>query len=88
MDDMRRAAEDVLIEAGALTKCDVHGDVYDCDSDRLASAYPIANSKISSGQIVLPSGWTRKDFTDVVKSVYEDNSNIDYCPSCDKNDRS
>jgi hypothetical protein len=84
-DYTRTLALDLLKDVGALKECETHeGTFYDKDEGQLQEAYNLANAKISRGEIELPSGMERRDFTDVVKETYNDNSGIDYCVSCDK----
>lgn len=42
------------------------------------------NRKITAGSIELPSNMTRKDFTDIVKEVYNDNSGVSGCMECEE----
>lgn len=82
---LQDAARDILVETGALIECEWHaGSYYDGETD-LQDAYKLANSRITSRQIQLPDRISRRDFSDIIKSVYEDNSGINYCASCEKN---
>ena len=83
MDDLRAEAEGVAVAAKAVKPCKRHEDVLldQYDPAALDLAYRIANSRISKGEIKLPAGFKREDFTDLVKDVV--NSSGDECYSCE-----
>ena len=77
---------ELCMETGALEECENHpGSYYEGDEgeDGLEAAYKLANSRITSGKLQME----RREATDAIKDAYEDNSGIDYCPSCDHNMR-
>lgn len=77
----------LLLEVGALKECEIHiGTYMDGSGDRVA-AYKLANSRITAGAVEVPSGGSRKDVTDLIDAVYNDNSGLSHCPSCEKNAR-
>lgn len=71
----------VLTEAGVLEECEDHPGVYLDSGEDIEEAYRLANSKITSGNIVLPTGHSRRDFTDIIKNAYSNNC-ADECNSC------
>jgi hypothetical protein len=75
----------VLLESGALRECEHHDGVYYDGGAEVEGAYRLANSQITSHKITLPDGVSRKDFTDAIKAVYEDNYGPDGCYICEKN---
>ena len=76
-------ARDFLVEIGTLKECENHpGTHFDGDGD-LEKAYKMANARISRGDIVLSHGDTRRDYTDRLKEVYEDNSGLEGCQACE-----
>ena len=77
----------VNVEAQSLEECEYHEGVYYEGSADVEDAYRLANWQITSKKMQLPYGVTRRDFTDEIKSVYEDNSGISSCYCCDKNMR-
>ncbi len=83
MDETRDMAADVAATTGAVRRCARHEHVliHQFDDDRLQTAYKLANKKISSGDIRLPAGLSRRDFTDMIKESVEQ-SELD-CPHCD-----
>ena len=77
-------AFEVLLKAGCLDQCDGHpGEYYD-GGEQIEEAYKLGNTLISSGKIKLSNGETRRDFTDRIKVVYEDNSGPEICSYCQK----
>ena len=87
-DGLRSLSLDVLKEVGLLAECESHaGTYYDGEQGDLEDAYKLANSKVTKGDIELPGGMSRRDFTDAIKGTYNDNSGINYCSSCEKNMR-
>lgn len=84
-EDLRTLSLDVLKEIGLISECDYHaGTFYDGGQGDLEDAYKLANAKITRGDIELPDGKTRRDFTDAIKDTYNDNAGVDYCTSCEK----
>jgi hypothetical protein len=78
-------ARSLLCKLGTLEECENHeGTYFDGDGD-LERAYKTANARITSGEIKLRSGQERRDVTDLLKEVYDDNSGLDSCPECDRN---
>lgn len=76
----------MCLESGAIEECENHpGSYYEGGEgqDGLEAAYKLANSQISAGKL----GMDRRAATDAIKEAYDDNSGIDYCPSCDNNMR-
>ena len=79
---LRGMALSLLLEVGALQECEIdEGGYYDGDGD-LEAAYRLGNSKITQGEIELPLNTTRRAFTDIIKSVYDDNCG-DACSWCE-----
>jgi hypothetical protein len=84
-EDLRQHALDILVETELLEQCDYHpGTYFDGGGGDLQDAYKLANSKVSRGEIELPGNMSRRDFTDVIKETYQDNSGVDSCQSCEK----
>jgi hypothetical protein len=73
----------VLCDAKVLKECDMHSGTYLDASGDLQEAYKLANWRISHGEIALPEGTSRREFTDIIKDVYESNC-ADECYSCAK----
>src|SRR5215467_4835939 len=71
-EDLRQMALGVLCAAGCLEECEFHESYYFGGGVDLQEAYKIANARITSGQIELPDGVGRSDFTDIVKMTYEE----------------
>jgi hypothetical protein len=80
-------ARRLLCEAKVLRECENHlGTYFDGPTD-IEAAYRLMNARVSSGEIELEEGQTRRDLTDLLKSAYEDNSGLESCPQCDRNNR-
>lgn len=84
-DDMAGVARGVLRKAGALRACEVHGDLYEGNGD-VEGAYKLGNAMITRGEIDL-DGFTRAEFSDMIKEEFEQNSYAESCGYCDKNMR-
>lgn len=84
MRELRGMAMQVALEAGLLKECEYHPGIYYEGGSELQQAYRFANSQISARKVELPEGVSRKDFTDAIKSVYDDNSLPDECSICEK----
>jgi|SRR5262245_51562911 len=82
-DELRQIALKIAKETGAVEDCVVHSDIVldQYDDDALESAYKIANKRISDGDIDLPDGVSRRDFTDMIKDVVSESAND--CPRCE-----
>ena|SRR5438876_402141 len=74
----------VNCDAGSLKECEYHEAIYFDGGSDVQDAYKIANARITAGEIDLPDGVSRRDFTDVIKQAYEENSGLDGCSLCDK----
>ncbi|MBA9071809.1 hypothetical protein FHR71_005595 [Methylobacterium sp. RAS18] len=83
-EDNERGALSFLVGAGCIEECEHHDGIYFDGGEPVETAYKLANAQISSGALVLPEGTSRRDYTDLLKSVYEDNSGIESCYACDK----
>ena len=82
-DALRVVAMDIAAITGAVKRCPHHGTAIDqYNDDGLQGAYRLANKKISNGEIDLPDGFSRRDFTDIIKQEVE-MSAMD-CPECSK----
>jgi hypothetical protein len=83
MEELREVAESIARQAGAVKACDMHEEVLldQYDDEALTLAYKIANKRISDGEIHLPDGISRKDFTDLIKSVVDDSGSD--CARCE-----
>ena len=83
-DFLRRMAIVVLRNAGVMKECEFHDEVYLEGSGELEDAYKLANSRITKGDIALPAGTTRRDFTDLIKEVYADECAAAECYLCSR----
>jgi hypothetical protein len=76
-------ARGFLAQIGTLRECVDHpGTYFDGDGD-LERAYKGANARITKGVIVLSPDETRRNYTDRLKEVYEDNSGMEGCQECE-----
>ena len=75
------AAVRIALEAGVLKFCEHHGCVFEGPND-IESAYKLGNYKFSKGSLAGIFD-TRREMTDCIKEVVEDNS-TDECPRCAK----
>jgi hypothetical protein len=75
-------ARGFLCDVGVLEECEAHGDVYN-GSVEVVEAYKAMNTAVTSGKLKLKEGQTRRDLTNLLKAVYDDNSNASDCPSCE-----
>ena len=63
-------AEQIALDAGVLSRCEFHGEVYDPLGDDIESAYRLGNYRFSAGKLhgVFRD---RREMTDTIKSVVE-----------------
>jgi hypothetical protein len=64
-----------------VKECENHPGTYFEGSDDVEMAYRVANARITKGDIKLARGETRRDYTDRLKRVYEENSALEECPA-------
>lgn len=84
VENIHQIAESLLEETGAVERQECHDYcVSNDDSDALNEAYKLANSRVTSEKIKLPAGFSRKDFTDLIKEIYDQTP--DACPKCQYN---
>ena len=82
---LQHMALGILCDAQALEECEHHEAIYFDGGTEVQEAYKLANARISNGELELPDGVSRRDFTDVMKEVYIENSGRDDCYACEKN---
>ncbi len=86
LEEERAWARLLLCEVGALKECEYHDGTFFEGGANVEDAYKLMNARVTSGQIALDHpGQTRRDLTDLIKAVYDDNSGMSSCPTCDKN---
>jgi len=78
-DELRGIAESIARRAGAITECEIHGEVL--DNDCAEEAYALGNSLFNTELRGVFS--TRREMTDAIKSVIDDASWD--CGMCEKN---
>jgi hypothetical protein len=78
-------ARSLLCEVSALEECENHPGNFFEGPDDIEEAYKLSNARITSGEIILKDGQSRRDLTDLIKAVHADNSGLDSCPECDRN---
>lgn len=76
----------LLLELEVLTTCPLHEDQILEGTEDIEVAYRVANSRITSGKITLREDQTRKDYTDVLKEMYDEYSYSSSCYYCNKDD--
>lgn len=74
----------VLCEAGAVKECGYHPDVYFGGNAPVEDAYRMANRRITSGEVTLSKGQTRRDVTNLLLRVYHDNAGVSECACCER----
>jgi hypothetical protein len=79
-EQQERVAVRIVVQAGALERCEYHGIVYDAGGGDLEAAYRIGNSKFTAGE--LKEFRSRRELTDTIKKVYEE-AGIE-CWQCEK----
>jgi hypothetical protein len=85
MEEQVEWARDLLCEVGALSECENHEGTYFDGPQDVEAAYRLLNARITSNEIILKPGQTRRDLTNLIKAVYEDNSGLSACPICERN---
>ena len=83
--DNLATATEFLISVGTLQTCEFHELIYDGDSD-LNRLWPIAmgeRKKGSNGRVAWAKDMEAREFTDLLKEAYEQNSAMS-CGLCDK----
>lgn len=80
----RDIAESIALEAGALIRCEYHNDIVtDAENDDAKTlAYKIANSRLSEKDVSVSGFKSRKELSDMIKSVIE--QSYSECPDCRK----
>lgn len=81
---LRQEALDVCIAAGTIEECENHEGIYYSGDEEVQEAYKLANTQISRGDIKLSGDMKRRDFTDLVKKVYEESSASHCCNRCEE----
>jgi len=84
-EDDLAAATGFLVQIGTLQECDGHGTIYEGDGD-LDRLWPIAmaeRKKGDGGRVPWAADMKARDFTDLLKSAFEEN-NGDECYACAK----
>ena len=81
-EDRRAWALSVAEEAGVLTTCEFHPDVYLEGNEDIESAYKLADRQLSQGELESMFG-SRDEMIKAIDSVVADN-NADECYSCEK----
>lgn len=79
-EDQRGVALGIAIKAGVLKECEFHaGSVFE-GGEPIESAYKLGNAQYSVDEFGGLFG-SRREMTDVIKNVVDDNL-ADQCPSC------
>jgi len=78
-------ARGLLCDVNALQECENHDGTYFDGPEDVQEAYKRVNAQITSGAFKLKPGQSRRDVTNLIKAVYEDNSGLSKCPICEKN---
>jgi hypothetical protein len=83
LDSLNQIAEEIAIQAGLLTKCSIHEEVYDSYEGEYEDAYRLANLLITnSSDLVAPFKGDRKKLTDLIQNIR--NNYGDSCLVCEK----
>jgi hypothetical protein len=65
-------AQNILIDSGYLERCEYHEEVFNGRGENdFTEAYKLANARISSGEFEPPTGYSRRDYTDLIQEVAE-----------------
>lgn len=80
---LKGAALRILVDASVLEECEVHDGYYYEGGIDVEEAYKLANARITRGEVELPEGVSRRDFTDIIKEAREENWATDSCTYCD-----
>jgi ea8.5-like protein len=78
-------ARQFLCEAGALEECEIHDGTFCRGDEDITNAYKLLNAQVTADKIQLEPGQTRRDLTDLLLEVYEDNAGADRCMECEEN---
>jgi hypothetical protein len=82
-ENLRRIAATLLVETGALEECPHETLLWTYNNEAVTLAYGLANARITSGEIELPAGYSRRDLTDAIKSLVDETG--ESCAICDRN---
>lgn len=88
-DENLTSATSFLVSVGTLNQCEHHGYYFDGDGD-LERLWPIAmgeRKKGDNGSVAWAGDLKAREFTDLLKEAYEDNSGVESCMACDKIER-
>lgn len=66
-DEKYEAARSILVEAGSLKECEVHGYIFEGGRE-VEEAYCLGNARFPIGRVFS----TRREMTDAIKNAYDD----------------
>ncbi|PTU70775.1 hypothetical protein [Chromobacterium haemolyticum] len=78
-ESLQYIAIDIAVRAEVLKRCEFHDDCTYTTGEDIQGAYKLANTMYSSGDLRQFS--SRRQMTDIIKQVVEDND-LDECPRC------
>ena len=84
LDAIRGEAMGVLLRSKVLGQCDYHDGYYFEGRAEIADAYKLANYLVTKGEIEIPGGYSRAEFSEFIKEVFDDNSYATGCTYCEK----
>ena len=81
LQELQELAEDLLLETGAIRRCEFHGTLIDeWNDDAVEKACSIATEWHSDSLIGIPGGVEVSDLVDIIRGVYENSA--DKCHQC------
>lgn len=83
LEQLHHCAMTALLAVGAVKECEWHDGEYLAGNEDLDAAYRYANSKVTSGDMSLPDGFSRRQLTDKIKELGESYWQ-DECGACAK----
>jgi len=84
MESKRAAALSIAIQAGVIEECEFHDACYFDGGADIEDAYKLGNHLFSQGD-VKDAFDSRREMTDLIKEVVEENRVADECQWCAKN---
>ena len=82
-EDKYQVAQQVAVQAGILSECEMHDIIYDGGTDSYEDAYKLANTLISQDDpLVVIFNGNRRELTDLLKDIKSEFG--ENCPLCDK----
>ena len=72
MEEQWEVAREIAVDAGVLTRCPLHSEIYDPLAGDNTPAYKLGNYRLSAGKLRVGVFSSSREMTDTIKAVVED----------------